>query len=81
MHLLHPHLYATCILAAAALPAALYAQTPAFAGQWQFRTATGTTTTNGVEVDLIDTGILDISEAQDGMRATIAWLDERGQLT
>lgn len=81
MHLLHPHLYATCILAAAALPAALYAQTQALAGQWQFRTATGTTTTNGVEVELIDTGILDISETQDGMRATIAWLDERGQLT
>ncbi|UQV43803.1 M20/M25/M40 family metallo-hydrolase [Janthinobacterium lividum] len=81
MHLLHPHLYATCILAAATLPATLYAQTPALVGQWQFQTATGTTTTNGVEVDLIDTGILDITEEQGGMRATIAWLDERGQLT
>ncbi|MCC7595964.1 M20/M25/M40 family metallo-hydrolase [Janthinobacterium sp. FW305-129] len=81
MHLFHPHLYATCILAAAALPGALYAQTPALAGQWQFQTATGTTTTNGVEADLIDTGILDITEEQGGMRATIAWLDERGQLT
>ncbi|MGK5055668.1 M28 family metallopeptidase [Janthinobacterium sp. LB2P49] len=81
MHLLHPHLYATCILVAATLPATLYAQTPALVGQWQFQTATGTTTTNGVEVDLIDTGILDITEEQGGMRATIAWLDERGQLT
>ncbi|MDQ4624839.1 M20/M25/M40 family metallo-hydrolase [Janthinobacterium lividum] len=81
MHLFHPHLYATCILAAAALPGTLYAQAPALAGQWQFQTATGTTTTNGVEVDLIDTGILDITEEQAGWRATIAWLDERGQLT
>lgn len=81
MHLLPPHLYATCILAAAALPGTLYAQAPALAGHWQFQTATGTTTTNGVEVDLTDTGILDITEEQGGMRATIAWLDERGQLT
>ncbi|MDZ5636224.1 M28 family metallopeptidase [Janthinobacterium sp. GMG1] len=81
MHLFPPHLYATCVLAVAALPGTLYAQTPALAGQWQFQTATGTTTTNGVEADLIDTGILDITEEQDGLRATIAWLDERGQLT
>ena len=81
MHLLPPHLYASCVLAVAALPGALYAQTPALAGHWQFQTATGTTTTNGVEVDLIDTGILDISEYQGSLRATISWLDERGQLT
>ena len=81
MHLLHPQLYASCILAVAALPGALYAQTPALAGHWQFRTATGTTTTNGGEVDLIDTGILDIIEDQGSLRATISWLDERGQLT
>ncbi|WFR77399.1 M20/M25/M40 family metallo-hydrolase [Janthinobacterium rivuli] len=81
MHLFPPHLYATCVLAVAALPGALYAQAPSLAGQWQFQTATGTTTTNGVDVDLIDTGILDISEEPGGLRATIAWLDERGQLT
>ena len=81
MPLRHPHLYATCLLAAAALPGTLYAQAPALAGHWQFQTATGTTTTNGVETDLVDTGILDISEEQGGMRATISWLDERGQLT
>ena len=81
MHLLHPHLYASCILAVAALPGALYAQTPALAGHWQFQTATGTTTTNGGEVDLIDTGILDITDEQGSLRATISWLDERGQLT
>ena len=81
MHLLSPYLYATCILAVAALPGTLYAQVPALAGQWQFQTATGTTTTNGVEVDLIDTGILDITEDQGSLRATISWLDERGQLT
>ena len=81
MHLLSPYLYATCILAVAALPGTLYAQTPALAGQWQFQTATGTTTANGVEVDLIDTGILDITEDQGSLRATISWLDERGQLT
>ncbi|MGK5011793.1 M28 family metallopeptidase [Janthinobacterium sp. MDB2-8] len=81
MHLLPPHLYASCVLAVAALPGALYAQTPALAGHWQFQTATGTTTTNGVDVDLIDTGILDISEDQGSLRATISWLDERGQLT
>jgi carboxypeptidase Q len=81
MHLLHPRLYASCVLAAASLPAPLYAQTPALAGQWQFQTATGTSTTNGVEVDLIDTGILDIIEDQGSLRATISWIDERGQLT
>ncbi|MGK5052083.1 M28 family metallopeptidase [Janthinobacterium sp. RB2P8] len=81
MHLLPPHLYASCVLAVAALPGTLYAQTPALAGHWQFQTATGTTTTNGVEVDLIDTGILDITEDQGSLRATISWLDERGQLT
>ncbi|WP_219134315.1 M28 family metallopeptidase [Janthinobacterium sp. UMAB-60] len=81
MQLFPPHLYASYVLAAAALPATLYAQTPALAGQWQFQTATGTTTTNGVEVDLIDTGILDITEDQGSLRATISWLDERGQLT
>ncbi|WP_402718368.1 M28 family metallopeptidase [Janthinobacterium rivuli] len=81
MHLFPPRLYATCVLAVAALPGALYAQAPSLAGQWQFQTATGTTTTNGVEADLIDTGILDISEEPGGLRATIAWLDERGQLT
>lgn len=81
MHLPHPHLYASCVLAVAALPGALYAQVPALAGQWQFQTATGTTTTNGVEVDLINTGILDITEDQGSLRATISWLDERGQLT
>ncbi|WP_193316968.1 M28 family metallopeptidase [Janthinobacterium sp. FT14W] len=81
MHLLPPHIYACCTLAVTALPGALYAQSPALAGHWQFQTATGTTTTNGVEVDLIDTGILDITEEQDGMRATISWLDEQGQLS
>ncbi|MGK5047143.1 M28 family metallopeptidase [Janthinobacterium sp. GB4P2] len=81
MHLLPPYLYASCVLAAAALPATLYAQTPALAGHWQFQTATGTTTTNGVEVDLIDTGVLDITADQGSLRATISWLDERGQLT
>lgn len=81
MHLFHPHLHATCILAAAALPGTLHAQAPALAGQWQFQTATGTTTTNGVEVELIDSGILDIREEQGGLRATIAWRDDGGQLT
>ncbi len=81
MHLFHPHLHATCVLAAAALPGALHAQAPALAGQWQFQTATGTTTTNGVEVELIDSGILDIREEQGGLRATIAWRDDGGQLT
>ena len=81
MQLFPPHLYATCVLAAASLPGALYAQVPALAGHWQFQTATGTTTANGVEVDLIDTGILDITEDQGNLRATISWLDERGQLT
>lgn len=81
MQMFPPHLYATCVLAAATLPGALYAQVPALAGQWQFQTATGTTTANGVEVDLIDTGIFDITEDQGSLRATISWLDERGELT
>ncbi|WP_102122934.1 M20/M25/M40 family metallo-hydrolase [Janthinobacterium sp. ROICE36] len=81
MQLFPPHLYASCVLAAAALPATLYAQTPALAGHWQFQTATGTTTTNGVDIDLIDTGILDITEERGSLRATISWLDEQGQLT
>ena len=77
---LHPFIYATCLLAAA-LPGTLYAQAPALAGHWRFQTATGSTTNNGVTVDLIDTGMLDIRADGGRLTASIAWLDEQGQLT
>lgn len=79
MNRLRPILHASCFLAAVAIPGTAHAQAPAIVGQWSFQTATGTTTTNGVEVDLIDKGILDISEDAGGVTATISWLDERGQ--
>ena len=75
---LAPFLYASCFLAAAALPGTLHAKAPALAGHWNFQTATGSTTNNGVTVDLIDQGVLDISEAGGRLTASIAWLDERG---
>src|SRR5471032_398233 len=81
LHLLRPLLHASCAFAFATLPATLYAKSPPIVGHWSFQTATGTSTTNGVEVELIDKGILDITEDQGGLTATIAWLDERGQLT
>jgi len=83
MHLPRPILilHASCIFALAALPDTLYAKSPPIVGHWSFQTSTGTSTTNGVEVELVDKGILDITEDQGGLTATIAWLDERGQLT
>lgn len=81
MRLLRRILHASCAFALVALPATLHAQSPALAGHWRFQTATGSTTTNGVTVDLIDQGILDISEDSSGVSAMIAWFDERGQLT
>lgn len=77
---LPPLIYASCLLAAA-LPGTLYAQAPALGGHWRFQTATGSTTNNGVTADLIDTGMLDIRADGGRLTASIAWLDEQGQLT
>jgi hypothetical protein len=61
----------------------LHAQAPAAStliGQWRFETAVGTSTNNGVSTDDIGTGIFTIARAQDGLRGTISWLDEQGQV-
>ncbi|PMQ14535.1 M28 family metallopeptidase [Janthinobacterium sp. AD80] len=82
LHSFHPLIYACCVLATA-LPSAVHANAPApaLAGHWRFQTATGSTSNNGVTVDLIDQGMLDISDDGGRLTASIAWLDERGQLT
>jgi carboxypeptidase Q len=74
-----------CILLAGfAVAGAVHAQpstAPALVGQWNFQSATGTTSDNGVTVDIISKGVLTITQTHSGLDATIAWLDERGQVT
>lgn len=81
MNLLRPAIHTAILLAASALPCALFAQSNALLGHWEFQTATGTTTKNGVEVDLIDKATLTITYDQGVPTATIFWLDEQGQVT
>ena len=71
--------FAGIAVAGAAL--AQSSRTPALVGQWNFQTATGATSNNGVSVDLIGKGVLSISQNPGGLTATISWLNERGQVT
>ena len=78
----HPIASAAIALAAASSSLS-HARTPAgspLLGQWQFETAVGTTTTQGVATDDIGKGILTVGRTPDGLAATISWLDEQGQV-
>lgn len=82
---LHPFACAAIVLAAAS-SCPLHAGVPAapaaspLAGQWQFETAVGTTTTQGVATDEIGKGILTVTRTPEGLAATISWLGEQGQV-
>jgi len=65
---------------AAAPAAAATSAAAALKGQWQFETAVGTTTTNGVATDDIGKGILTITHTPNGLAGTISWLDDNGQV-
>jgi carboxypeptidase Q len=70
-------------LVAAASSGVLHAQAPASStliGQWNFETAIGTTTNNGVATDDMGKGIFTITPTRDGLAGTISWLNERGQV-
>lgn len=81
MNLPHHALHTAVFLSMAALSGALHAQSVALPGYWEFQTATGTTTVNGTEVDLIDKGVLHVTYDGAVPTATISWLDEQGQLS
>jgi len=80
----HRSLALICLsLLAAGASGPLHAQAPAatdLVGQWQFETAIGTSTSNGVTTDDIGKGILTITRNGKGLAGTISWLDERGQV-
>jgi carboxypeptidase Q len=70
-------------LVAATSSSVLHAQapaSPAFIGQWNFETAIGTSTNNGVSTDDMGQGLFTITPTRNGLAGTISWLDERGQV-
>ncbi len=70
-----------CLLAAGIVTAGAAQSAPALLGQWNFQTVTGATSNNGVTVDLIGKGVLNIAQGPTGLSATICWLDENGLIT
>lgn len=79
-----PFVRACITLVATISSAGLHAQIPAatpLLGQWRFETPVGTSSNNGVVTDDIGKGIFRISRVGVGLGGTIAWLDERGQVT
>jgi len=81
MNLPHQARHTAAFLVMAALSGALYAQSVSLPGYWEFQTATGATTVNGTEVDLIGKGVLHVTDDGAVPTATISWLDEQGQLS
>lgn len=57
------------------------AQAQTLLGEWNFQTAVGTTSTNGVSVDIIGNGVLRIARNGKGLAASIAWVDDSGRVT
>lgn len=81
---LRPFAHIGFVVAAATSSGALYAQAPAAAaliGQWNFETAIGTTTSNGVSVDDMGMGIFTVTRNGQQLAGTISWLDEAGRVT
>ena len=74
-------LRAGSLLAIIAIPGALYGRSRPIAGHWRFQTATGSSTVNGVAVDLVGNGVLDITDDKGGITATISWLNALGETT
>lgn len=76
--------FSICLaLLAAGSVGAVHAEAPAssnLAGQWQFETAIGTSTSNGVISDEIGKGIFTITRSGKGLAGTISWLDEDGRV-
>lgn len=49
-------------------------------GQWNFETATGTTSRGDEQIDIIGKGIMQIEKSEQELIATITWFDERGEV-
>lgn len=83
MTMSHPRTIIGIFLVAVAGSGVLHAQapaSPALIGQWNFETAVGTTTNNGVVTDDMGKGIFTITQTRNGLAGTISWLDEKGQV-
>lgn len=81
------HVAIVCIALTSGLcSTALQAQTaqiktaPSILGLWDFETATGSTRTGNVEVDIMSKGLIHIAQKEQRLIANIAWFNERGEV-